>query len=109
MSGAAANPWVAMDVTTDPIVRSRALRRVHERELAGDPTGSRDVRDLVRNSWRRSLAAGVAPDQGGAPVRLTSSELEQARKDSPLAPNLDIPTAFSISWTSNSLFSARSE
>ena len=84
MPGAASNPWVAMDVTTDPVVRSRELRRLHERELAGEPAMSSDVRELVRDSWRRSLAAGVAPDQGGAPVRLTSAELERAREASPL-------------------------
>ena len=84
MSSAACNPWVAMDVTTDPVVRSRLLRRVHEREFAGDGGSSRDVRELVRESWRRSLAAGVRPDQGGAPVRLTPSELERAQEGSPL-------------------------
>jgi hypothetical protein len=73
-----------MDVTTDPVVRSRLLRRAHEREFAGEAGSSRDVRDLVRESWRRSLAAGVKPDQGGAPVRLTPSELARAQERSPL-------------------------
>ncbi len=86
MAGPSHNPWVAMDVKTDPVERSRMLRRVHERELAGGAESSRDVRDLVRDSWRRSRAAGVAPDQGGAPVRLTPSELERARERSPLKP-----------------------
>jgi hypothetical protein len=81
---------VAMDVTADPVVRSRLLRRVLERELAGEPPRSRDVRELVRNSWQRSLAAGVAPDQGGAPVRMTPEELERARAGSPLAPAIDV-------------------
>jgi hypothetical protein len=90
MSSAASNPWVAMDVTTDPVVRSRLLRRVHEREFAGDAGSSRDVRELVRESWRRSLAAGVRPDQGGAPVRLTPSELERAQERSPLGSVIDI-------------------
>lgn len=84
MSGRAFNPWVAMDVTTDPVVRSRLLRRVHEREFAGEAGSSRDVRELVRESWRRSTAAGVTPEQGGAPLRLTPSELECARERSPL-------------------------
>ena len=84
MPRVASNPWVAMDVTTDPVVRSRELRRVHERDLAGESALSSDVRELVRDSWRRSLAAGVAPDQGGAPVRLTRADLERAREASPL-------------------------
>jgi len=90
VSSAACNPWVAMDVTTDPVVRSRLLRRAHEREFAGEAGSLRDVRELVRESWRRSLAAGVRPDQGGAPVRLTASELERARERSPLGPVIGI-------------------
>jgi hypothetical protein len=82
--GATCNPWVAMDVATDPVVRSRALRRVHEREFAGEASSSGDVREIVRNSWQRSLAAGVDPNQGGAPIRLTPSEVEEARVCSPL-------------------------
>jgi hypothetical protein len=79
-----------MDVTTDPVVRSRLLRRVHEREFAGEAGSSRDVRELVRESWRRSLAAGVKPDQGGAPVRLTPNELKRAQESSPLEPVIGI-------------------
>ena len=90
MAGPTSNQWVAMDVTTDPVLRSRVLRRVHERELAGEPASSSDVRKLVRDSWRRSLAAGVAPDQGGAPVRLTPAELECARELSPLGPTIGL-------------------
>ena len=90
MPGAACNPWVAMDVTTDPVARSRVLRRVHERELGGQAGSSGDVRELVRDSWRRSLTAGVAPDQGGAPVGLEPSELERAQELSPLAPAIGV-------------------
>jgi hypothetical protein len=73
-----------MDVTTDPVDRSRVLRRVHEREFAGEAESSTDVRAVVRESWQRSLAAGVYPDQGGPPIRLTRSEVEEARARSPL-------------------------
>jgi hypothetical protein len=79
-----------MDVTTDPVVRSRELRRVHEREFGGNVGPSRDVRELVRESWRRSVDAGVRPDQGGAPLRLTPSELERAQERSPLGPVIGI-------------------
>jgi GAF domain-containing protein len=81
---------VAMDVTTDPVVRARRLRLIHERELGGDSASSADVREVVRESWRRSLAAGVAPDQGGAPMRLAPSELERRREQSPLAAVIDV-------------------
>jgi hypothetical protein len=82
---AARNPWVALGVATDPVAHSRLLRRAHEDGLAGGPTCSH-VRELVLRSWERSMVAGVAPDQIGAPVRLTSGELEEARERSPLAP-----------------------
>lgn len=84
MQSAASNPWVAMGVTTDPVARSRLLRRLHEREFAGEAGSSPGVRQLVRESWRRSLAAGITPDQGGSTVRLTPSELERAQQRSPL-------------------------
>jgi hypothetical protein len=86
----ACNPWVAMDVTTDPVVRSRTLRHVHEREFAGEARSPGDLRELVRSSWRRSLAAGVDPVQGGAPMRLGPSELEEARVRSPLQPAIGV-------------------
>jgi GAF domain len=87
---AAFNPWVAMDVTTDPVERARLLRRAHERELGGGGASSIDVRDLVRHSWQRSLASGVAPDQGGAPLRMTPNELERAQERSPLGPAIEV-------------------
>jgi GAF domain len=90
VQSAASNPWVAMGVTTDPVARSLLLRRVHEREFAGEGGSSPDVRELVRESWRRSLAAGVTPEQGGATVRLTPSELERAQQRSPLVPVIGI-------------------
>lgn len=90
MAGSGCNPWLAMDVTTDPVMRSRVLRRVHERELAGEPSSSTEIRTLVRDSWHRSLAAGVAPDQGGAPLRMTPAELERARQRSPLEPAIGV-------------------
>ena len=81
----ALNPWVALDVTTDPVAHSRRLRLAHE-EGAADGRASARLRELVRDSWKRSFEAGVAPDQGGAPVRFATGELEEARERSPLAP-----------------------
>ncbi|MGO9973191.1 MAG: hypothetical protein ACLP01_10340 [Solirubrobacteraceae bacterium] len=51
-----------------------------------DGRSSSQLRRLIRASWERSLAAGVAPDQNGAPLRLVGSELEEARALSPFAP-----------------------
>jgi hypothetical protein len=84
------NPWLAMDVTTDPVARARRLRRAHERAVTGDAATSIAMRELVRSSWRRSIAAGVAPDQGGAPLRMTPSELAHAKERSPLRPAIAV-------------------
>ena len=83
------NPWVALDVSTDPVAHSRRLRRAHEQE-PGDPDEKpAEVRDLVVESWHRSLAAGVKPEAAGAPIRLDPADLEAARESSPLAPAVD--------------------
>jgi hypothetical protein len=79
------NPWLALDVATDPVAHARALSRAHERGLTGTTT-PRGVRELVAESWRRSLAAGVVPEAPGAPRCLDGSELARARERSPLAP-----------------------
>jgi hypothetical protein len=84
------NPWVALDVTTDPVAHACVLQRAHERGLAGGGPPPQDVRRLVLESWERSLAAGVVPDAAGAPVRLTGDELEGARERSPLAPAVGV-------------------
>jgi hypothetical protein len=86
VASAARNPWVAIDVATDPLAHARRMSRAHERGLAGNVARPGNVRDVVLKSWERSLVAGVVPDQGGAPVRLGSDELESARERSPLAP-----------------------
>jgi transcriptional regulator of acetoin/glycerol metabolism len=89
MSTLARNPWVAVDVATDPLAHARLLRRAHERGVGGEALSGEEVRTLVAASWRRSLAAGVAPDAPGAPVRLTGDELEAAREASGLAPAIE--------------------
>jgi hypothetical protein len=45
---------------------------------------------VVVESWERSLAAGVEPDQAGAPIRFTNDELELARERSPLSPAVEV-------------------
>ena len=82
------NPWVALDVSTDPLAHARALSRAHER-LDGGVGAVRGVRELVLASWRRSLAAGVVPDAHGSAALLDEGELEERRARSPLAPAVD--------------------
>ncbi len=84
----ARNPWVAVDVATDPVAHATVLARAHERSLT-DMTAPVGVRELVLESWKRCLAAGVAPEAPGAPVVLSEAELEEMRERSPLAPAVD--------------------
>ena len=90
MARQARNPWVAIDVTTDPVEHARLLRQAHQAGLGDGRGPAEHMRELVLDSWKRSLAAGVAPDQLGAPVRLTPDELDAARRRSPLAPAVDV-------------------
>lgn len=88
MANPTRNPWVALPVATDPVAHAAHLRRAHEREITsgGGVGGGTGVREVVRESWKRSIAAGVAPDAAGAPLRLSLDGLELARERSPLAP-----------------------
>lgn len=86
MSSAPHNPWVALDVTANPVAHARRLRRVHERTLAGGSRTTGEVRELVEHSWTRSRVAGILPDQAAAPLRLDGDALAGARERSPLAP-----------------------
>jgi transcriptional regulator of acetoin/glycerol metabolism len=93
------NPWIAVDVSTDPLAHARALSRAHERSLDGGslhPDRAEEithavvgVRELVLASWRRSLAAGVVPDARGSAVVLDEGDLAERRTSSPLAPAVD--------------------
>lgn len=82
------NPWLALDVATDPVAHAQELQRAHERSVA-DGRAVAGVRAVVADSWRRSLAAGVQPDAPGAPILLGEAELEEARQRSALAPVVD--------------------
>jgi hypothetical protein len=49
------NPWVALDVATDPVAHALRLRRAHENSLAGG-IATAELRGLVAESWRRIWA-----------------------------------------------------
>ncbi len=86
------NPWVALDAFTDPIEHARSLSRAHERSIrSGLSAGraARGMRELVLASWRRSLAAGVSPDDQGPEVVFAEDELRERRERSPLAGAID--------------------
>ncbi|MFT4230822.1 MAG: GAF domain-containing protein [Microbacterium sp.] len=67
------------------------IERAHEefvRGNVGDPR-LQDVRGIVRESWRRSLDLLVGVE-GQPPVRLTAEELEEQRRQHPLAGVIDM-------------------
>jgi hypothetical protein len=73
----------------DPAHRIAALHRAHDAFLTGDGAAE-GLRDLVADSWERSVAAGVDPDADGAPVQLTDDELAEHRDRHPLASVLPV-------------------
>jgi hypothetical protein len=62
------------------------IERAHEELVAGNDADPRmrDVRPLVQESWRRSLASLVGAE-GLPPLDLASAELEEYRRTHPLA------------------------
>ncbi|WNV82846.1 GAF domain-containing protein [Umezawaea sp. Da 62-37] len=62
--------------------RSRALSRVYDAVLGG---GSGEPRPVISESWHRSLAARVDPDQREAPVVYAANEVLDLREAHPLA------------------------
>ena len=67
------SPWVAVEATTDKRERARELVKAHRHALEGRDQ-DKAVRQVIRESWRRSAAAGVDPAVRSAPVRLSDGE-----------------------------------
>ena len=67
------------------------IERAHEELVAGNDADRRmrDVRPLVQESWRRSLASLVGAE-ALPPLDLASEELEQYRRTHPLASVMDM-------------------
>jgi hypothetical protein len=82
-----ANPWLALDLDTDPAERIRQVGRAHERFLTGKQIPQ--VRSVVADSWRRSAAVLPSPDST-APIDLSDGDLEAYRAAHPLARVLPI-------------------
>ncbi|GAA3637580.1 GAF domain-containing protein [Microbacterium awajiense] len=84
------SPWSSRrDVSAET---SRLLiERAHEELLAGNAADERlaDVRDLVRDSWRRSLE-GLVGVEGLPPLDLDSDSLDEYRRAHPLGGVIDM-------------------
>lgn len=69
-----------------PVARAlpfgRALLAAHERFLSAGTTAG--VRDVVADSWRRSVRSGVDPDRPAPPVALADADLRAYRAEHPL-------------------------
>ncbi|HEY3482176.1 MAG TPA: GAF domain-containing protein, partial [Streptomyces sp.] len=68
---------------------ARLLAHVREATLQGVP-GPRPPRSVVSDSWNRSLAARVDPDEGEAPFVYNTPDLAALREAHPLAPVLPV-------------------
>ncbi len=78
------SPWVALEATTDKRERARELAQAHRR-VVEDRREDRSVRQVIRESWRRSAEAGVDPAVPSAPLRLSDRETHERLEHGPLA------------------------
>jgi GAF domain len=82
------DPFVA-DAGPDPAARAVEIARAHHAFLTGGRRAASGVRDIVLESWTRSINAHVDPD-GEAPVTLLDADLAGYREAHPLATVLPI-------------------
>ncbi|MEU1973197.1 GAF domain-containing protein [Microbacterium sp. NPDC019599] len=84
------SPWSTRRETT-PENSRLIIERAHEELVAGNVADVRldDVRPLVRESWRRSLASLVGAE-ALPPLDLPSAQLEEYRRAHPLAGVIDM-------------------
>jgi len=92
------SPWSRPPIS--PETSGLLIARAHEELLAGNEEDRRlnDVRPLVQESWRRSLASLVGPE-GLPSLDLASEELEAYRRAHPLAGVMDMVRALLLPGT----------
>ena len=91
------SPWSRP--TVSPETSGLLIARAHEELIAGnDDRRLEDVRALVKDSWRRSLASLVGPE-GLPSLDLASDELEAYRRAHPLAGVMDMIRALLLPGT----------
>lgn len=84
------SPW-SQRREVSPETSRLLIERAHEELVAGNPADARlrDVRSLVRESWRRSLDSLVGAE-GLPPLDLDAEELDAYRRAHPLAGVIDM-------------------
>ncbi len=78
------NPWLSIDVDTNPSTRARSVQRAWEASLSAEspPLG---LRSPLTESWRRSASAGaLATGRPSLPV-LAGDEVSELWAEHPLA------------------------
>ncbi|SHG65099.1 GAF domain-containing protein [Geodermatophilus nigrescens] len=87
----AVSPWLALPGGRPSPAHTRRLRAAHETLVTrGSPPPRSAVREVVWDSWRRSLGSGVDPDGQHPPVDLLDDDLAAYRAAHPLAPVLPV-------------------
>ena len=87
----AVSPWLALPEGRPSPALTRRLRAAHETLVTrGAPPPRSTVREVVWDSWRRSLGSGVDPDGQHPPVDLLDDDLAAYRAAHPLAPVLPV-------------------
>jgi GAF domain-containing protein len=83
--------WLAVGAETDPLTRARQLQRSWERLLAEGalgpdlpPEATAGLRPTIVESWRRSLATGLAPTEMVVPVEADQAEMRERWLEHPL-------------------------
>lgn len=71
-------------VARDPVAQAKVLRQVHEATLSGSSIAAKP-RELISQSWERSLSANVDPEADGPPLVFAEDDITQMRQDHPLA------------------------
>jgi hypothetical protein len=93
-----ANPWLAIDTATSPVVRAREVGLARERFLqdqgaaaSGIPNPAQPaepaasgLRSPIVDSWRRSAAAGIDPSEWTAPLELDEQQARERFAEHPL-------------------------
>ncbi|WP_248962131.1 helix-turn-helix domain-containing protein [Sphaerisporangium perillae] len=73
----------ALGLSSDPVGQFHLLQRVHDATL-GDEKASASPRPVISDSWRRSLAARVNPEDYRPPLVYRSDEVAEVRSAHPL-------------------------
>ena len=79
------NPWIALDVSANPVTRARELRLAREAFLQ-DRAPATAVRRPILESWQRSAAVGLDAMQRTAPIELAEDDAIESLAEHALGP-----------------------